>query len=152
LKLLLSHGGNPNLESKGIKGFSGNTTPLLLACTRGNFDYVKLLVEAGANVNYKTDSTTMLYEAATSVKPVEIVSYLVEKGIDYKQPVMQTKKGKKIYLADAMRYWHYRIGSNRYKEKMKLVAFLKQNGIDYRKTPIPEEYLPRYSKEYLDMY
>ena len=41
-----------------------------------------------------------------------------------------------------------------YKEKMKLVAYLKTQGLDYRKTPIPDNIKnnPKFTQEYLSKY
>ena len=155
LKLLLEHGGDPNAEQKGVrpKGNSTRFTPLLKACRTHNFDYVKLLVEAGANVKYNNEyGMTPLGEAALIGRNPDIVIYLIEKGADYKRSLLTTINGQKLYITDFMREWRFDLGSEEYKKKMQLAEFLKKNGMDYWKTPIPKEFIPDYPKEYLEKY
>ena len=155
LKLLLEHGGDPNAEQKGTRRKGNNTryTPLLRACEIGNMEYVKMLVEAGANVGYINDfHMNPLGSAVMLGRNPDVVLYLIEKGADYKLSLLTRVNGEKYYITDAMRYWRFDIGSEEYKKKMQLVDFLKKNGMDYRKTKIPEEFIPDYPKEYLDKY
>ncbi|WP_426670492.1 ankyrin repeat domain-containing protein [Mucilaginibacter sp. McL0603] len=155
LKLLLEHGGDPNAEQKGTrrKGNGTRYTPLLRACAIGNFDYVKILVDAGANVNYNNEfSMSPLGEAVIVGSNPDVVIYLIEKGADYKRSLLTTVSGKKLYITDILRDWLFDLGSDKYKKKMELVDFLKKNGMDYWKIEIPEQYLDDYPKSYLEKY
>jgi hypothetical protein len=156
LKLLLEHGGDPNAEEKGVRRQDNNTryTPLLRACGGGYLEYVKLLVSAGANVNYNNEyGMNPLGEAVISGLNPDIVLYLIEKGADYRRPVYPSFQGAKArYITDWLRYWRYDLGSDLYKKKMQIVAFLKDHGMDYRKTEIPKDYFDQYPKEYLEKY
>ncbi len=156
LKLLLKYGGDPNASEKNQQKQEGYT-PLIIACQNGNLDYVKILVDAGADVNAVSVYGDVPLEYACNAvgltaKP-DLVMYLIEKGADYKHVLYKTiPEGEKKYITDAMRYWRFDLGSDEYKKKMELVDFLKKNGMDYRKTKIPDEFIPDYPKEYLEKY
>ena len=154
LRLLLKYGGNPNLEEKGPH--SRGETSLTFALGNGNLEYVKILVDAGANVNFVNEYNRILLGdaciAAQLTGNPDFVSYLIEKGADYKRPFLTTVSGDKYYITNAMRDWRFDLGSEAYKKKMQLVDFLKKNGMDYRTTKIPEQYLNDYPKEYLEKY
>ena len=144
----------------------GNTTrknPLLLACSDVNqfispIEKVKVLVEAGANVNYKNEFNATPLRAAVLKKHFDVVLYLIEKGADYKR-VLSNVEGKDYYLWDELRFSLLPLDSKEYQQKMEVVEFLKQKGIDYRKVPIPEysksqakKMYPDNWKEYLEKY
>ncbi|BAU52909.1 Ankyrin repeats (3 copies) [Mucilaginibacter gotjawali] len=157
LRLLLVHGGDPNAEEKGKRRKGNNTryTPLLRACSSasGNLAYVKLLVEAGANVNYNNEyNMNPLGSAVFFAENPDIVLYLIEKGADIRRPVLKNIRGKDFLITDALRTWRFPLGSDEYKKKMQIVDYLKKNGMDYWKAPIPENYLDQYPKDYLEKY
>jgi hypothetical protein len=155
LKLLLQHGGDPNSEQKGERppGYNVRLTPLLNACGTGYLDYVKLLVDAGADVKYDNNGQTLLFNALFSATPdPELVLYLIDKGVDYKKPLLTRLDGSKLYITDMMRDWLFDLDSDKYKKKMQLANLLKMNGMDYWKTKIPERFLDSYPKEYLNKY
>jgi len=155
LKLLLEHGGDPNTEENGPRrqGNATRHTPLMIACGTGYLDYVKLLVEAGAKVNYKNEyDETAIGSAVMFSRNPEMVIYLIQKGADYKRPIMKRMDGKELYITDLMRDWRFELNSEQYKKKMELADFLKKNGMDYRKTEIPQQYLGDYPKAYLEKY
>ncbi len=71
LQSLLAQGANVNTKT------SGHATPLLLAASRANFELVRLLVSAGADVN----ASGALFPAAERGDS-EMCKYLIEKGAD----------------------------------------------------------------------
>ncbi len=165
LKLLLSHGANPNEEETG-KRQEGNTTrknPLLVACGDVNqfvspIDKVKVLVEAGANVEYMNDYKMFPLRKALINEHYDVVLYLIKQGADYKR-VISNVDGKDYYICDELRFSLLELDSEKYKQKMELVNYLKQQGIDYRNLPIPEyaksqakKMYPENWKEYLKKY
>jgi hypothetical protein len=151
LKLILKFGGDPNSIQHGIS--KTRFTPLMLACRFGNFDYVKILVGAGAKVNFFNEyGDSALGNAAIQEHP-EITIYLIKNGADYKHVLYKTEPDKKDkYITDAMRYWIFDIGSEEYQQKMLIVDFLKQHGMDYSKAPIPEDVLQDHTKDFLEKY
>jgi hypothetical protein len=154
LILLLKHGANPNLEQK-YMDYSGShgQTPISIACSIAALDYVKILINAGATLNYKEETVPSLLGSAMNSKNPDLVVYLIQKGIDYKQPTaVYWNPHKKRYITDDLRGWCFDLGSEKYKKKMEIVDFLKRNGIDYRKTKIPSDYYDQYDKNYLDRY
>ncbi|TGN10198.1 ankyrin repeat domain-containing protein [Leptospira ilyithenensis] len=167
LRLLLEYGGNPNIEAKG-KIISGTITytPLINASQDGKLENVKLLIRAGANIHFKDELGSTPLKEALIHNHMDIVLYLLQNGIDYKQQFgtvsgknYNTKEEYPQYIADRLRFNTLPLNSERYKQKMKVVAFLKKNGIDYRATPIPlaaineaKRLYPNYWEEYLEKY
>ncbi len=154
LKILLEHGGNPNLEGNGAD--RSTPTPLVVACKIDQLDYVKILINAGANINaldkYGSSPLESACMGAEIYRKPEVVVFLIEKGADYKRHFSTGINGGSYFIIDAMRRWRFDLGSEEYKKKMQLVDFLKQNGMDYRKTKIPWGYEKNHSKEYLEKY
>ncbi len=150
LKLLLTHGANPNDVEVG-KRQEGNTlrnTPLLAAC-KTNLEKVKMLVEAGANINYRTEYGTTPLKVSIVQDKYDIALYLLEKGADYRS-VTSSVKGKDYYLWDELRFAVMPLNSEEHKHKMKIVDFLRKKGIDYRQVPIPEYVVEEAKKMYPD--
>jgi len=152
LKLLLQYGGNPNAVQEG-RETHGKNTALIIASQTGILDYVKMLVNAGPKVNTVTVYNEFALDAAATQQRPDVVMYLIEKGADFKKVLYQTIPEKENkYLTDNLRLWRFEIGSPEYKKKMQLVDFLKKNGMDYWKAPIPSWFYKDYPKEYLDKY
>jgi len=171
LKLLLEHGGNPNYIEVGErkKGINTRNTPLIVACgyvdnfTKSPIDKVKVLVEAGADVNYENDLSGFALKEALMMENYDVVLYLLKNGADYTKVIIDraelTKNGEKLYIVDVLRRDTYPLKSNKYKQKMEIVAFLKKNGVDYRASPIPDfvvenvkKRYPRNWQDYLEKY
>jgi uncharacterized protein len=170
LKLMLAHGGNPNEEETG-KRREGNTTrenPLLVACSDVDqsvspLGKVKVLVKAGANVNYKNEFNNFPFREALILDHYDVVLYLLQNGANYNEMLFDRAAfeagGKKVYIADLLRECLLPLDSKEYQQKMQIVDFLKQHGIDYRKVPIPDfvvkeakETYPNNWQEYLEKY
>lgn len=157
LRLLLAHGANVNEEETGVQK-EGNTTrrtPLIVACQDVNqfvspIHKVKLLVEAGANVNYKNEYNQFPLGVALLHSHNDIAFYLLQKGADYNEIFIDRSLyqsgGKKIYILDILREQFLPLNSEKYRYKMMIVDFLKSKGIDYRKSPIPD-FVIREAKE-----
>ncbi|WP_411823792.1 ankyrin repeat domain-containing protein [Leptospira sp. 'Mane'] len=167
LKLLLAYGGNPNAEAKG-KIISGiiTYTPLMNASQSGNLENVKLLIDAGANIHFRDELGETPLTEALVLDHLDVVLYLLENGINYKQQFgtssgknYNTKEAYPVYIADKLRFSILPLDSEQYKQKMKVITFLKKNGIDYRATPIPlaayntaKRLYPRNWEAYLEKY
>lgn len=161
LKLLLSYGGNPNDEETGPRK-EGNTTrntPLQEACF-GSIDYgspiekVKLLVKAGADVNHKNEYNLYPLQVALMFDHYDVALYLLNQGAKYDDVIIDrtkfSKDGKKIYIAEYLREQMLPLESEGFKQKMAVVAFLQQHGIDYWKTPIPDYMIEEAKKKFPD--
>jgi hypothetical protein len=156
LKLLLKHGGNPNDEEVGerIKGNTLRNTPLLNAIGHvygrtSPIEKVKLLVEAGADVNYNNEFGSTPLSTAVIFDYYDIVLYLLREGADYNVPILN-REGKDFYLPDMLREAVLPLNSEEYKQKMKVVEFLDQKGINYRKISVPDFVVEEAKKKYPD--
>ncbi|XP_019646362.1 PREDICTED: ankyrin-1-like [Branchiostoma belcheri] len=70
----------------------GQSTPLHLASRNGHKPVVQVLLEAGIDINKKTENGTALHEAALCGK-VDIVRLLLDCGVD---PLIQDKSGQTV--------------------------------------------------------
>jgi hypothetical protein len=151
LKLLLDFKGDPNSIENVFSGpkkkinserNSALTTAIVPSIMgKKNLEKVKLLVEAGADINYtkKGIIQTALAEALIQ-EQMDIALYLIEKGADYKKPISLFVRGgvEDVTVLYLLRSSIIDLDSEQYKKKMELVAFLKSKGLDYEKEPIPE--------------
>ena len=148
LALLLKYGGDPNSTACGVKEDGlGDIVPMrdfaLSAAVFSSFEKVKLLVDAGANINYATSTENCAIENCMIHGRMDIMLYLLQKGADYRRKFTEIDIDKPDYptfevdILYKLRKCVYPIGSKAYKEKMKVVNFLKRKGLDYWKSPIP---------------
>ena len=148
LALLLKYGGDPNSTACGVQEDNlGDIVPMrefaLSAAVFSSFEKVKLLVDAGANINYATSTENCAIENCMIHDRMDIMLYLLQKGADYRRKFTEIDIDKPDYptfevdILYKLRKCVYPIGSKAYKEKMKVVNFLKKKGLDYWKSPIP---------------
>jgi hypothetical protein len=157
LKYIIKKGGNVNLYSKKalVK------TPLIRA-VNSNFENVKELIKAGADPNFIDKSAASPFESALSAsllnRDMEIINYLIfDQKVDFrtlKYPSDSKFHPGEYVILHRLREHTPDLNSKDYKEKMKLVAYLKTQGLDYWKTPIPDKIKnnPNYNHEYLSKY
>lgn len=162
LKYMIKKGTNVNLYSN--RAFS---TPLIEASKYGRLLNVRLLIEAGANPNFIDKSTDFgshrspfrsALSAALSYHQIEVVNYLIfDQKVDFR--TLKFSEDSKFHPGEYqilynLREMIFKLNSKRYQEKMKLVAYLKTQGLDYWKTPIPDKVktIPNFTKEYLSKY
>jgi hypothetical protein len=158
LKYMIQKGANVNLDSD-------YNTPLLEA-SKYNLENVKVLVKAGANPHYtRIDdwgnignhiesplSTALLFHR------IDIVNYFIfDQKVDFRK--LKNPEKSKFHPGDytilyALREMFFKLNSKKYQEKMRLVAYLKTQGLDYWKAPIEERFSnnPNYTKDYLSKY
>jgi hypothetical protein len=167
IKLILSYKGNPNYIEIGPRQ-EGNTTrktPLIasLKDSSSSLLKVKVLVEAGADINYKNEYGQTVLREAVLQNDYKVVLYLLEKGANYQELIVDRGKfnagGKKMYLVDMLREDLPELHSEEHQTKMAIVDFLIKKGIDYKKIPIPDytlkeikETYPETWEEYRDHY
>jgi uncharacterized protein len=170
LKLVLDYKGDPNsienIFSDPKKKLDRSRNSALTACISAKegkvLEKVKLLVEAGADINYtkKGIIQTVFAEALIQGK-MDVAMYLIEKGADYKKPITLFVGGGRedVSVLYLLRSSIIDLDSEQYKKKMEVIAFLKTKGLDYYKEPIPEgtiEYMknmfPNNWQEYVKKY
>jgi ankyrin repeat protein len=153
LKLLLKYGGDVNAVAK-TNEVQHLRTPLMAAAFK-RLESVKLLINAGANPDFLDTINGMqsaLLHAFYGDK-IDIVKYLImEVNVNYKRALGATIEGDSLYVADFLRKMPYPLDSEQYKQKMEVVNFLKEKGIDYWKAPIPQHYYENYEADYLKKY
>lgn len=140
LKLALQFHGNPNIlivDSNSIvrrrrkKGVY-YTTPLILA-SGASLENVKLLIDAGADVNLHTpDGFSPIYEAL-SVMNYDIAEYLIKNNADFKHIPDPFREGVNVDILESISKGNFDLNSKEHKSKMAFVAFLKTKGLDYSK-------------------
>jgi hypothetical protein len=161
LKHMIKKGANVNLAG------GQNETPLTRAAQSGNLTNIKILINAGANPHFFQEMTdqgrhlvyTSALKTALIYNHITIVNYLIfDQKVDfriYKYPDWSKFHPGEYEILHDLRDMPFKLNSKYYKEKMKLVAYLKTQGLDYWKTPIPE-YIktnPHYNtKKYLSKY
>lgn len=171
LKLLLAYKGDPNSrehfsDPNSIHNVARKTA--LTACITSMEGYhvlekVKMLVEAGADIHYsKRGIIQEVFGESIKAGKMDVALYLIEKGADYTKqisyPILEGKI-EEYSVLNILRSVVIDLDTEQYKNKMKLVAFLKSKGLDYDKEPIEpstierikamhpdnwEEYLKRY--------
>jgi hypothetical protein len=160
LKYMIQKGGDVNLFSKKAQ----LSTPLIEAAN-SNLENVKVLIESGANPHF-VNKTTEYYSSfrsplrvALTSGRIEIVNYLIfNQKVDFrtlKYPMVSKFHPGEYEILHSLRgEMLFKINSKEQREKMKLVAYLKTQGLDYWKTPIPDkiENNPNFTKEYLSKY
>ncbi len=150
LKLLLEYGGNAN-DFSDFQGVNYLRTPLIAASST-RLESVKILIEAGANVNYMSHHQTALRIAIDS-KYIDIARYLIiEKDAKFNMPLGTTIHGDTIYIINSLRRCVFPLESEDYKTKMEIVDYMLERGENYWKTPIPQHYYKNYDSVYLSKY
>lgn len=152
LKLLLKYGGNPNSTECGRNyDMDGDWIPArssALSCAvsiSGEIEKVKILVEAGANVNnYDGDFQDSPLMDALLLDRMNIALYLLEHGADYNYKFRSCAPSsgggsRDVDILYRLRQCIYPLDSQEYKDKLKVIKFLKDRGVDYRKSLVDVE-------------
>lgn len=153
LKLLLEHGGNPNIITKKEKGEVQYTeaTPLCAAAS-ARLESVVLLIDNGADINLSPYGILPLTTALITQK-IDISAYLIiDKKADINKVYTVRIKNDTARIADLLRLNLFPLESEEYKQKMEIVNYLTTLGIAYRASPIPKYLFKNYPKEYLEKY
>lgn len=171
VKLLLHYGADPNKTYTGFNIPRTNsvtevgTSPLMQSIGCG-IEKTKALVEAGADINYKTKSgRTAAMRALNAGGPnatLEAMQYayylIVEKKAKVNEPYYRgehmTLPGQnpndEFHLVDILRDWVYDLGSDKHQLKMKIVAEFARQGVNYWETKINKHTLEHIKKRYPD--
>lgn len=156
LKLLLQYKANPNDVEIGKRRSDnlGRATPLLKACSSGNkivspLAKVKVLVDAGADINYYGEFEKSPLSAALLADNYDVVVYLLHKNVNYKRPIF-IRDNKALYIQDVLRENVFPLESKEFKYKLEIIACLSKVGIDYRSIPVPAFVVEKIKKMYPD--
>ena len=146
VKILLENGANPNTPyyAPKMKGATSlieyGTSPLMYATLMG-FEKVKLLVNFGADINYKTELGTTASTDALLMEEVEVAHYLiVEKKAKVSEPFYFYHLGgpdrainydKPHWPISLLEDWLFPLDSKKHILKMEIVKEFKRQGHDY---------------------
>lgn len=162
LSLLLSYGGDPNSQAKGVQSSNiGKLIPMrdfaLEEASVYSIEKVKILIQAGADINKinkYTDESSI--RSAIIHNQMEILLYLLQNGADYNKKFIRGDYSKpettyyECNILDYLREKTYQLDSEKHKQKMEVVKFLAAKGLDYSKAPIPEWIIKQVKKNYPD--
>lgn len=152
LRLVLKYGGDPNAIADSQTPPARLGTPLIAAVNSLNLENVRILVEAGADVDYREGCTSAL-SAAFNLGQVDMVRYfIIDTKADVRAGGCRTLGGDNISVLTYLREMAYPLDSRDYRVKMEVVRYLKARGFDYYKEPVPKHFYKIYSAEFLDEY
>ena len=163
VKLLLNYGADPNKNYTGfnIPGSQSlievETSPLMNSIGCG-IEKTKALVEAGAEINYKTTfGTTATIKALMVRQFPEYAHYLiVGKYATITEPFYRRisygneDPNEKFYPVDLLRNWVFALYSEEYRLKMQIVKEFARQGVNYWETKIHKSTLEHIQKLYPD--
>ena len=158
LRTLIAHGGDLNFIIPDSISPVHYRTPLIASASTVKLDNVKLLLEAGADMNLKVGNKkneakqSAVTEAALMGR-MDILNYLIiEKEAHYDFLYGIALNNDSIYLTHDLRNMFFPLDSEDHKKKMKLVAYLKERGMDYWETPLPINVKVNYDSAYCARY
>ncbi|WP_432406692.1 ankyrin repeat domain-containing protein [Wukongibacter sp. M2B1] len=161
VELLLNYGADPDKSYIGsdIPGdrtiIEPGSSPLMHSIGAG-IKKTKALVEAGADINYKTKSgntparVALLYDQNT-----DYAYYLIaEKKAKVTDPYYRRRTysnqdpNEEFYPVNILRNWVFDLDSREYKIKMEIIEEFTRQGVDYWDTPINKSTLEHIKKLY----
>lgn len=148
LRLVLKYGGNPNAVADSAMSYRVGTP--LIAASGSRLESVKMLVEAGADLNYVFDNRRNAILSAMIAEKANILRYLlIEKKAEFYEP---KKYGNIGPFVAWLRGWVFPLDSENHKIKMEIVDYLKEKGNNYWETDVPESVKKHYSEEFCKKY
>ena len=128
LKLMVKYKGDVNVKSSnfidpnpGLKGKS----PLYAAIYSGEMDKIKLLVDNGADINLRIDSTPSPLALALLHRKLVTVKYLLDEGADFKELNFVTLDGEKLTIYDFLDKIKPMKDTNQMELKKKIIEYLE---------------------------
>lgn len=169
VKLLLRYGANPNKNYVGSDDpetetiIEPGTSPLMHSIGCG-IEKTKALVEAGADINYKTKSGKTASIGAlraggpnSTLEGMEYAHYLiVQKNAKVSEPYFRRitygdeDPNEEFFAVNILRNWVYDLDSKEYKIKMEIVEEFARQGVNYWDTKIREDTLEQIKILYPD--
>ena len=163
LELLLRYGGDANSKQRfslRIIDFDNVIQDTInrhaITDAAGNdLEKVKLVLDHGADVNPKEGTSPL--DMAIAHDKMEIALYLLENGADYNEKFeakdvdsRQSQSRGYATVADKLRYVTVPLDSREYGYKLKVIDFLRERGLDYYETEIPEHAIKLIKDKYPD--
>ncbi len=145
VKLLLDYKADPNIPycSPKVEGETAvtecGTSPLMHAVSRGS-EKIKLLVNAGANIDYKTKSGRTAAFEALLLEDVDAAYFLiVEHKAKITEPVYfyslneadTIDTSKPHYPVDLLLDWIFGLNSSNYQKKKAIIMEFSRQGVSY---------------------
>jgi ankyrin repeat protein len=156
LQLFIKYGGDVNAVSE-----HGHLKTPLITAVHTSFENTKILVEAGANINYiDPEYHECVLRSALDFSNIDIVKDLImEKGADFTMKLGVAAdangnpgKGDTIYIINLFRFLTFPLNSREHNVKMEIVNYMKERGVDYWSTKIPKHYHGLFDDYYLSKY
>ncbi len=150
-KLMYEHGGDVNA----VANFDGGQplrTPLI-AASMARLETVKFLVSKGAKVDYVYKNSEDALTAAIGANNMDIAYWLISSAnapID--RSYSKNIQGDAMDLPYRLRLKVYKLDSESYIYKMKIVEFIESKGLDYKNEPIPKHLKEQLDSAYLEVY
>lgn len=124
LLLCLKYGGDPNISTEDAPL---NETPLI-AASMTNLKNVKLLINAGANVNYVTKNGNFALKSALELDQLEIVHYLIVNcNANFNLPVEVTPEGDTLHVISKIWEMDFKKNSTSDILKKKIETYITSN-------------------------
>lgn len=125
LRLLLTYGANPNYR---IQLSKKELYPVICIAAGTNLENTKILVEAGADINYTSDGLSSALGNAVR-QDIVIAEYLLHKGANFERPIF-TLDGETTYAIDAIKKAPYMTDSQSNVVAQRVLKFLREHGAD----------------------
>jgi len=153
LSYLLEYGGNPNGKTSFTNyqvGGSRSVVSELCVNNTQQLNKLKLLVKNGANIVIDSSDSFNPLVGAVRSKNYKIVLYLLNQGADYTKPIFHAFSGEIYYIQNSMKRDLISLSSEAYQDKLKVIRFLEDHGVDYLNTPPPKRLIERAKQQYPD--
>lgn len=154
LKLILAYGGNPNSletlnENENSDQVKNTALNVAISMSSNNcLEKVKLLVDAGANINYPRGGANSPLSHSIIHEKMDVTLYLLHKGANYKNVIYTRVDGENVYILKSLRECLIDLDNDQYVYKLKVINFLKENGLDYHNEAIPKHIIQNIKKKY----
>lgn len=127
LKMALAHGGKVDLANPTDSILVGKKTPLFNAVASHNLTNLKLLIEAGANLNHRDATGSTATMKAASARWYEAVYLLLQSGADFR---IEDNYGNHLAVTCLEHKVDRHASLEAFAYREKVLAFLTDNGVD----------------------
>lgn len=158
-RLLLNRGGDPNSAEIYTNPWKNRRSALMNHIIYGNKEIVQQLVESGVDINSPIPKPPVIQ--ASMRRHYDITLYLLQAGAEYRNAYFVNVHSDTIGLLGTLRLdcYYDDLNSERHRQKMKVVEYLMEKGMNYWEEPIPDyiqekikEMYPDTWKEFLKKY